>query len=252
MPRVLINAVVTLLHRIKAITHTGITIFIQLGKIDCFHVCACVCVRVRIINCLCLCTSATHFQEWFREWQTHFWFFFSLYFLLSTRTHVIIILSIYHTASDLPLSVLFLGSSLTLQFFFFLPLSHMCKLPCSGDTLISFFICYALFLFGCVWLPSPPLIYLYIWQGSCVTESVCECWDHYLCLCVCARTSVCVRGRSGQAIIAAAAVVVLQRIVGGVQTGWGLWRALGLSDRPKFIMLRPAQWRRDRLLSMIK
>lgn len=144
MPRVLINAVVTLLHRIKAITHTGITIFIQLRKIDCFHVRACVCVRVCVINSPCLCTSATHFKERFREWQTHFWFLFSLYFLLLTQTHVIIYPFIYHTASNLPLSVLFFGFFSHPQFFCFLPLSHPCKLPCSGDALIPFFfICYA-------------------------------------------------------------------------------------------------------------
>lgn len=109
-----------------------------------------------------------------------------------TRRYLSIYLFIYHTASNLPLSVLFLGSSLTLNsFFFFLPLSHTCKLPCSGDTLIPFF--YLLCLVS-VWLRLTPFpsFYLFIFLArSCVSESVCECRDHYLCLCVCVHKRVC-------------------------------------------------------------
>lgn len=62
------------------------------------------------------------------------------------------------------------------------------------------------------------------------------------CVCVraCVWTWVCARVSegSGQAIIAAAAVVVFQRIVGGVQT---TEEASALSDRPKCIILQPVQ-----------
>lgn len=61
------------------------------------------------------------------------------------------------------------------------------------------------------------------------------------CVCVCLCVCICARIGSGQAIIMAAAIVVLQGIVGGVQTGWGLCGALCLSDRPELNMLHHAQ-----------